>query len=106
MKLDKEKFDKLKQLDRIEFRQKYDGIERISFWLGDLFWYIIILCSIFIVGYLVSLNESMKIIAIGFLNLSVLLIFLTILSFIIEYFVKSHLKEKLFKEYFKIEVKK
>lgn len=109
MRIDKEKFNKLKQLDRIEFRQKYEVINKpLDFFLFYLFLFSLILCSIFGVGSYTSIEKSADFLY-GFIVFYVTGIFLFI-GFIIlnitKLIISYKLNKELEEEYFKIEVKK
>ncbi len=115
MKLDKEKFNKLKQLDRIEFRQKINDIEkRYSFSLSLSFMLIIIVLGLLCI--LISMNiyqmgEEQS--SIDMFNVGALLFKLAFIYFLFEVilmfvlsFVELKKKNELIKEYFVVEVKK
>ncbi len=114
MKIDKEKFNKLNQLDRIEFRQKVDLIkEKYPTGVSSAFWFItitgLLMLNIGFSGYsdfgadfLLSFSDvSYSLLKIAFL------FFILELGFIIYYsFRRIKAYEKLSEEYFKVEVKK
>ena len=129
MKIDQEKFNSLKQLDRIEFRQKLDLINKrfdfsfnFSFYLG----FFIIGFLILLVGlnfYEISLfnidggvnegiDEGAKIlesllnVVLIIFKVSLLLIFIDILFMIIYSILKHKKLSELEEEYFSVEVKK
>ncbi len=58
MEIDKEKFNKLKQLDRIEFRQKWKQIEDIGFSITNLILFSVILSGVVLVGGVLSIEIS------------------------------------------------
>ena len=115
MKIDKEKFNKLKQLDRIEFRQKED---RIKSWEKDSWGYP------FLKGFLISLAFYILLLPQGYnafginfiVDITVLLrasltIFSTgiVLGYIfdiIKYFIRKKELGILYEDYFVMEVKK
>ena len=92
MKIDKEKFNKLKQLDRIEYRQKYSFIE--SGVSSSLIISFILICFSLLFIILNSL-------VIGI----IFLIFAVLLNFKTKRIAKES-EEKLEQEYFIAEVKK
>lgn len=115
MKIKKEDFDKLKQLDRIEFRQKRDYIERY-FDNGNLgswdFFYNMLAISgfVMIIGLLFyNINPSSTYKLLGIFPMIIKLtigffILLKVGEIFLNYKQKKEL-EKLEEEYFKIEVK-
>ena len=118
MKIDKEKFNELSQLDRIEFRQKDDRIESAH---NPLSGKLLLLCSglmgfymLLIVGltnlYKTTENfELLKIIPIigeVLVSLIVILIILGIIYDFISYYFKKKYIQELDEEYFEIKVKK
>ena len=109
MRIDKEKFDKLKQLDRIEFRQKYNIINKPhDFFLFYLFLISMVLSSIFGVGSYISIEKSLDFMigSITFYVMGVFLFLGFIILSIIQLIVSSKFNRELEEEYFKIEVKK
>lgn len=113
MKIEKKDFYKLKQLDRIEYRQRYDFIERnrpdfapFSFIYTMLFIFAYVILLIFVV-YNVSEEAARNlsnilplIIQIGFI------VFMILLTFqIATYFIFYKKIKELEKEYFNIGVK-
>ena len=112
MRIDKEKFNKLKQLDRIEFRQKLDRVENIGFSLGSLlFWLFIIFC-IFFSAMIIS-EEITGEVNLTFFSLTMKTLFFVLLVVFIEVIlvisftlVRIKLRKELIEEYFLIEVKK
>jgi magnesium-transporting ATPase (P-type) len=106
MKIDKEKFNQLKQLDRIEFRQKYNNIHDPYFSLETMIWALIILASLFGTIGLVSSRISFLHIMIGLVKLTFIMIVLDVgLKIILSIFQSKNTK-KLEEEYFSVEVKK
>ncbi len=115
MRIDKEKFNKLKQLDRIEFRQKSDRIKSWqSYSLGFSFLKMLMFVVFFIIlilpqGYLAFGVEFTQAILNAFRNIFPILVYAIVFGFIID-LVFSLIRIKnlgeLYKEYFKIEVKK
>ena len=110
MKIDKDKLNKLKQLDRIEFRQKFERIEGIKFSLFNTLWYTLIITGIFMVGSETTIKNE---VALRFSQLTSLFLFVTfflillhIVLSLVYYLVIVKKKEELFKEYFKVETKK
>ena len=106
MKIDKEKFNKLKQLDRIEFRQKYENINSSSVNLHIHVWGLMIMATIFGTVGLVSsrialLNLSVMLYKIGFV-----VIIVSIGFNVIDWIFQSIRTKKLEEEYFSVEVKK
>ena len=114
MKIDKEKFNKLKQLDRIEYRQK---LEEINLKCGKINLPGFINHSVYILGFILllaissySINKEMFV---SFLNiilpLSKLLLIVGFIIFIMDilgFFVKHKKINELNEEYFLVEVKK
>ena len=112
MKLDKEKFNKLKQLDRIEFRQKLDRIEDTGFSLIGCLFCMIMVISIFFSALIISQEITGEVNMVLFdINVKVfgLFFFLMFIEFplVIGFsLLRSKHKKELFEEYFLIEVKK
>ncbi len=129
MKIDKEKFDKLKQLDRIEYRQKLNEIkEKYSFSFSYILFWGMFICGLLLI--LVGLNiyevslfnidggvnegvewgyetfESLFNTGIIVFKLALLFLLIEIFMFMI-YAVLEHKKiAELNEEYFLVEVKK
>ena len=99
MKIDKEKFNKLSQLDRIEFRQKQNKLNYFTI-------IILILCmALFIVSAIdVSIYECNNKIEFLFISIGGYLFSIMLLYF--SSFINTKIKNNLIKEYFKVEVKK
>ena len=110
MKIDKDKFNKLKQLDRIEFRQKLKWIEGIRFSIIDTLWYVLIFAGIFMIGSETAIKNEVALMFSQVVGLFLLVTFFLILIHIViglaYYFVRVKKEEELFKEYFKVETKK
>lgn len=112
MKIDKEKFNELKQLDRIEFRQRYDAISSSS-----LSWYFIggftalLIFSIALVIFGVGIQEPL-VVEKGYSSLaSIFILFFVCIPFVIVIdlmliFITSKNRKELIEEYFKVEIKK
>ena len=108
MKIDKEKFNKLKQLDRIEFRQKYKEIPDGSgmYSLINVAFFIAILGTILGAVFYNSGQVELLNLAELFLNISLILFVVgAMVSFVLLIHVKKKIEE-LEQEYFKVEVKK
>jgi uncharacterized membrane protein len=113
MKITEEKFNKLKQLDRIEYRQKEYNINNDSDdGLLRLFHVSIILSGIFTASFLVIKNLTGDI-NYNLFNIASLFLKVSVICFIIHYilsFISILIRHKKLKElqeqYFKIEVKK
>ncbi|KKN48515.1 hypothetical protein LCGC14_0652080 [marine sediment metagenome] len=106
MKIDKDKFYKLKQLDRIEYRQRYNMINDPDVSLEVPFFGFLIIATIFgtigkVSGYVPFLQATLLLIKVAAFIL-ILHIALTIITWIIKIKLKSDLEE----EYFSVEVKK
>ena len=106
MKIDKEKFDKLKQLDRIEFRQRLDKIENISFSIINYVWYCLIISIVFFTGLIVSKEPVLIELFLKTFSFTLLLFFIDILLGVFAFTIRLKHKKELEEEYFKIEVKK
>ncbi len=106
MKIDKEKFNKLKQLDRIEFRQKFDIIRRINFSIGGYAIYCLILFAIFFVGYEVTGKINLFSVASRMILLMFYILLIELISLIGFSFIRKKKYRELQEEYFKVEVKK
>ena len=112
MKIDKEKFNKLKQLDRIEFRQKLEQIKNIGFNIMNLIIFSVIALTIVVVGGALSIeiNGTMHIAFQTAISNTFSLSFFLITLQVGLMFVYGHIKSKKFEEleeeYFKTEVKK
>ncbi len=106
MKIDKEKFNQLKQLDRIEFRQKYNQINQGGVSLKIPAWSIMIMASVFGTVGLVSSRLSLLDISIFLIQLSLITIVLdVVINFTYLIFKHKRIKE-LEEEYFSVEIKK
>lgn len=112
MRIDKEKFNKLKQLDRIEFRQKLNRIEDMGFSLGSIMLCLGVIVCVFLSALIIS-QEITGEVNMNIFNLLAKFLFFLFLVVIIEFFlifvftlVRIKLRKELFEEYFKIEVKK
>ena len=115
MEINKERFNKLRQLDRIEFRQKKD---RINAWQEDswgLMFGFMLICATAI--YLLLIPQSYNAFGMEFLQslsapfnfLVMFLVALTVGGFgvdILLHSVRSKALKELEEEYFKLEVKK
>ena len=106
MKIDKEKFDKLKQLDRIEFRQKLDKIENMSFSIIDYVWYCSIISMVFLTGMIISKELILIELFIKIMAFTMFLFFIEIVICISSSCIRLKNRRELIGEYFKIEVKK
>ena len=97
MRITKEEFNKLSQLDRIEYRQKRDDIERdrgLSIF-PNMCWYTLILIAIFGVGgYILT--------AIRFIILFVVIMVAYIFMYLIVGVAQSYQMRKLNEEYFEV----
>lgn len=112
MKINKEDFDKLKQLDRIEYRQKIEIIKKNNNGSSTLsfIWEMVLLNSfMFIFDIWISLKANVDIPFSTFLLILKLeyigLLLLLLLDFVVYYFYLKSISE-LENEYFKIEDKK
>ncbi len=114
MKIDKEKFNKLKQLDRIEFRQKLNYINE---YFGGFSVFGFINFSMIIMGFLLllvlssyNISKELFVSALNLIQptLQLLLfgIFIILLLDIVSFILKIKRLRELEEEYFKIEVKK
>ncbi len=115
MKIDKEKFDKLKQMDRIEYRQKVEEIKSFH----ETSWGLPFLKGIIIIGFFLILliPQGYSVFGIEFVNditnllkySFALFLYFAMGGFICDltfnYLMKKKLSE-LEEEYFSIEVKK
>jgi len=108
MNFNKEEFNKLKQLDRIEFRQRRDKIDNFTFGsLTNLLNTSLILSLIFIVAFISNSNNLLlRQYAILFLFLTVFIFILNTILIVGEILLKNKSIKELEEEYFKIEVKK
>jgi hypothetical protein len=113
MKITPKQFNSLKQLDRIEYRQKQDRIEGSFSGFLDLTYYLMKYSLIFLVGGVVLTSsmfgfQAAQLAFIKLLNYSDIVGALILLSFIYDIY-KSILKKKVLnaldEEYFKVEVK-
>ena len=112
MKLDKEKFNKLKQLDRIEFRQKLDRIGDTGFSLGSLMLCLGVIVCIFFSAIVISEDITGEV-NVSLLNILTSFLFILFIVVSIEFIlifgftlVRIKLRKELIEEYFKVEVKK
>ncbi len=112
MEIDKEKFNKLKQLDRIEFRQKLEQINGIEFDIINFIFFSVMAFGIVVVGGALSveINGEMHIAfqnaILNLFNFSFFLIFLQVCLMLFFHYFKRKKFEELEKEYFTAEVKK
>lgn len=115
MKITQEQFDGLKQLDRIEYRQKEDRIKKLfNFSIGNIILnYLIIISVIALILLPQSIllyGREIAIEKLSFLFLGMgFFLFFTFMGFIVD--IILHFKEKqllndLHNEYFKVEVNK
>ena len=88
MKIEKKEFNKLKQLERIEFRQKFDYIERHC----NIFEEITLSFLMFFGGYFIS-------------NLLILIGYLFLGFAVRDLYIRNKKIKELENEYFKIDVK-
>jgi len=111
MKIDKESFNKLKQMDRIELLLKAKRIEDNNYntnlsWATNLLFYIIMITLVGYIAFGLSFINRINIIlrfSIYLISLGICIdIFLSLLFYIIN----SKKEKELMNEYFKIEVKK
>lgn len=106
MRIDKEKFNQLKQLDRIEFRQKYRNINEGSVNLNIHIWGLIILGTIFLSVGLVSGRISFLTISLALFKIAFIILIASVGFNIIDFIFQHKRTEDLEKEYFSIGVKK
>ena len=115
MNIKQEDFDKLKQLDRIEYRQKEDKIRKkydsncLPIALGISFSIMIIVLLIIIFICMVEGIKTVQSEAIIFIGTIVFLMFYSSCSFIIDMvmtFIGYQRLKELEEEYFKLEIKK
>ncbi len=112
MKIDKEQLNKLKQLDRIEFRQKIREIEELNITLMPMVYLFFITAITFFIGTLILVSLHSEHFALLYKVTLIIIkvgIFLTCVEIILTFVnVIIYLKKKneLFNEYFKVEVKK
>jgi len=106
MKIDKEKFNQLKQLDRIEFRQRYNKINEGTISLQIPVWALIIIGSIFGTVGLVSGRISFVSVSLLTLKLAFILILLDVGLGLFLSALQSKRTKELEEEYFSVEVKK
>ncbi len=106
MKIDKDKFNKLKQLDRIEFRQKYDIIQGIRFNVVNYVYYVLIIALIFMTGAIISNDALLINLSATFFNLTFFLMFVCIIGMGATHVLRSKKLKELNEEYFQVEVKK
>ena len=106
MKIDKEKFNKLKQLDRIEFRQKFNRIEDMGSSLINVLWSLVIIISIFMTGFIISENIAFVNLLVKTLLLFSVIFFIELVMILTYFIIRVRLKRELIEEYFLIEVKK
>ncbi len=112
MKLDKEKFNELKQLDRTEFRQRWGKVEDSgsSFTIYPLV--LFIMAAIFEVGSIIleSINHDaalrLFIVTVMFFIFAILLALFELIFVIFSFIKIIKDKKELLDEYFKVEVKK
>ena len=98
MKIDKKLFDKLPQLDRIEFRQRYENCYVHSS-IGNLLWYLLIIFVVLITSGFADAAMSMVDLMINLFLIEIALIIGTSL-------ITKASRKKLCEEYFKVGIKK
>ena len=98
MNIPEKQFNKLSQLDRIEFRQKLDKCN-VYINVIDVIFYTLIISFVFAVG---GYNH----LAIDLLTIAFYAIIFQIIFYIIGILITENRKRKLCEEYFKVEVKK
>jgi len=98
VKIKKEDFEKLSQLDRIEFRQIYEKGE-VSFDVMDYAYYVIIIGTILIVGGFIETAAK-------FFSIAIYIIITQIIMLFVCMYINSNRKKKLVHEYFDIIIKK
>ncbi len=106
MKIDKEKFNQLKQLDRIEFRQRYNNINEKGISLKVPAWSLMIIASVFGTVGIVSGRVSLLDISIFLIQLSLITIVLDVGINTTIFIFKLKRTKELEEEYFSVEVKK
>jgi len=111
MKIDKKKFNKLKQLDRIEFRQKLDKIETLGISIINLLFFVFIIACIFLSASILS-QDILEKANYLLINLTIKFFILSMFMWFIEFILwigfsirKNNLKKELFEEYFSMEIK-
>lgn len=106
MKIDKEKFNQLKQLDRIEYRQKHRNINEGNFSLQFHALGFIIIAAIFGTVGLVSGRISFLNVTLILLKLAFIVLVLDIGFGILISIFKHKKTKELEEEYFSVEIKK
>ena len=106
MKIDKEKFNELKQLDRIEFRQRYRNINEELPSLTLMIWNLVIITFLFGTMGIATNNLAFLNIALVLIKITLIAILLNIGLFFIFSIFKHKTTKELEKEYFSVEVKK
>jgi len=106
MKINKEKFNQLKQLDRIEFRQKYRNINESSGSLNIHIWGLIIMGSIFGTVGLVSSHISLLNLSLALFKVALVVIVAGFGLNILEHIFQHKRTKELEEEYFSVEIKK
>jgi uncharacterized integral membrane protein len=114
MKITEQEVKKLKQLDRIEFRQRYKLLNdnQITFGVTDFLWkilivigFIMVLIAIFFVGGYKDISLRLTNTILLTLKISIIMVFIFGVLDFISYLKYFYDKEKLFKEYFSNDVK-
>lgn len=106
MKIDKEKFNKLKQLDRIEYRQKWTHINSGGVNFNIHVWGLIIIATIFGTVGIVSSRISFLTLSLALYKIA-FVVFIASIGFNVMDFIFQHVRtRKLEEEYFSVEVKK
>lgn len=106
MKIDKEKFNQLKQLDRIEFRQKYRNINEGGVSLNIHVWGLLIMGSIFGAVGLVSSRISLLNLSLALFKVALIVFFAHIGFNVIDIIFQHKRTKQLEEEYFSVEIKK
>lgn len=106
MRIDKKKFNQLKQLDRIEFRQKYNNINEEGVSLSLHVWGLMIMATI--VGTVGIVSGRISLLNLSFVLIKVaVIVFIASFGFNIVDSIFQHKRTKeLEEEYFSVEIKK
>jgi hypothetical protein len=113
MNITEKEFGKLKQLDRIEYRQKRDYISRVfgnsrswpAFKLALSLWILIFLITDIALNNNLAENWTIARTLAGLIQMSVLVLMIGVIWDFVEIIISKRLKRELEEKYFKIEVK-
>jgi len=113
----KEQIDKLPQLDRIEFRQRYDAVEEWNIgvswlWNFNLFIFIAMACTTFVIVSIANASNNFSVLKDFIIAVKPIFIFtgfdfgLCFILYVLQENMRSKMHRRLWDEYFETKVKK